>query len=45
MKKNYYGIVNNLTYKYRNLLHEEMEKKKENTDSDILIEEKNNKEK
>ena len=45
MKKNCYGIINNLSYKYRNFVQEEAEKKKEITDSDILIEEKNNKEK
>ena len=40
MIKNY-GFSQNLTYKYRNFIQEELEKKKDNTDSDNLIEEKN----
>lgn len=40
MLKNY-GVSNNLSYKYRNLLQEEIEKKKDNTDSDNLIDENN----
>ena len=36
-----YGISKNLTYKYRYLVQEEIEKKKESSDSDILIDEKN----
>ena len=40
MLKNY-GVSNNLSYKYRNYLQEEIEKKKETNDFDILIEENN----
>ena len=40
MFKNY-GVSNNLSYKFRNLVQEEIEKKKENTDSDNLIDENN----
>ena len=40
MLKNY-GVSNNLSYKYRNFLQEEIEKKKESNDFDILIEENN----
>ena len=40
MLKNY-GVFNNLSYKYRNFLQEEIEKKKESNDFDILIEENN----
>ena len=40
MLKNY-GVSNNLTYRYRNFLQEEVEKKKDNNDFDILIEENN----
>ncbi len=40
MHKNY-GDSNNLTYRYRNFLQEEVEKKKDNNDFDILIEENN----
>lgn len=40
-----YGICQNLTYKFRNMLQEELEKKKDINDSDSLIEEKNIKEK
>jgi len=36
-----YGALRDLTYQYHNLLQEEMEKKKDNTDSDNLIDEKN----
>jgi len=36
-----YGASRDLTYQYHNLLQEEMEKKKDNTDSDNLIDEKN----
>jgi len=36
-----YGASRDLTYQYHNLCQEEMEKKKENTDSDNLIDEKN----
>lgn len=40
MIKNY-GFSQNLTYKFRNFIQEELEKKKDNNDSDNLIEEKN----
>ena len=40
MYKNY-GVSKDLSYKYRNLVQEEIEKKKDNTDSDNLIEENN----
>lgn len=36
-----YGASRDLTYQFHNLLQEELEKKKENTDSDNLIEENN----
>ena len=36
-----YGFSQNLTYKFRNFIQEELEKKKDNNDSDNLIEEKN----
>jgi hypothetical protein len=36
-----YGATRDLTYQYHNIWHEEMEKKKENTDADNLIDEKN----
>ncbi len=44
MIKNY-GFSQNLTYKFHNYIQEENEKKKDNNDSDNLIEEKNIKEK
>ena len=40
MLKNY-GVSNNLSYKYRNFVQEEIEKKKDNNDSDNLIDENN----
>ena len=40
MHKNY-GVSNNITYRYRNFLQEEVEKKKDNNDFDFLIEENN----
>lgn len=40
MIKNY-GFSQNLTYKFRNFIQEEIEKKKDNNDSDTLIEERN----
>jgi hypothetical protein len=40
-----YGVCQNLTYKFRNMAQEELEKKKDINDSDSLIEEKNIKEK
>jgi len=40
MQKNY-GVSNNLSYKFRNFVQEEIEKKKENNDSDNLIDENN----
>ena len=40
MHKNY-GVSNNITYRYTNFLQEEVEKKKDNNDFDILIEENN----
>ena len=40
-----YGASQNLTYKFRNFIQEELEKKKENNDSDALIDDKNIKEK
>jgi hypothetical protein len=36
-----YGASRDLTYQYHNIWQEEMEKKKENTDSDNLIDENN----
>ena len=36
-----YGVTKDLSYKFRNLVQEEIEKKKENTDSDNLIDENN----
>ena len=36
-----YGVSNNLYYKFINFLQEEIEKKKENNDSDNLIDENN----
>ena len=44
MIKNY-GFSQNLTYKFRNFIQEEIEKKKDNNDSDSLIEDRNIKEK
>ena len=44
MIKNY-GFSQNLTYKFRNFIQEEIEKKKDNNDSDTLIEDRNIKEK
>ena len=38
---NNYGFLQNLTYKFRNFIQEELDKKKDNNDSDTLIEEKN----
>ena len=40
MIKNY-GVSQNLTYKFRNFVQEEIDKKKDINDSDTLIEEKN----
>ena len=39
------GFSQNLTYKFRNFIQEEIEKKKDNNDSDTLIEDRNIKEK
>ena len=36
-----YGFSQNLTYKFRNFIQEELDKKKDNNDSDNLIEENN----
>ena len=44
MIKNF-GFSQNLTYKFRNFIQEEIEKKKDNNDSDTLIEDRNIKEK
>ena len=40
MIKNY-GFSQNLTYKFRNYIQEELDKNKDNNDSDNLIEENN----
>ena len=36
-----YGFSQKLPYKFRNFIQEELDKKKDNNDSDTLIEEKN----
>ena len=40
-----YGFSQNLTYKFHNIIQEDLDKKKDNSDSDTLIDDKNNKEK